>query len=204
MRNAVRSFIAIELPAEFKAELTSVEDKLKAGHHPFVKWVNPSGIHLTLKFLGNIAPEKITGITYVLTEVASVIPPFQLGLGKLGAFPNLRRPRVIWVAITGDVERLAILNREVESALDSLGFPRESRPFSPHLTLARLRERTSSIEREELGKFTASTPFQSKLIFEVNTISLMKSELNPRGAVYHRLASIALGLDSPESPSPLT
>jgi 2'-5' RNA ligase len=148
---------------------------------------------LTLKFLGNVAPEKITGITYALTEVAAMIPPCQLGLGELGAFPNLRRPRVIWVAIKGDVERLAILNKEVESALIPLGFPKESRPFSPHLTLARLRERTSSIEREELGKFTASTPFQSNLIFEVSTLSLMRSELNPAGAVYHRLASIALG-----------
>lgn len=194
MEKSIRSFVAIELPAEFKAALGSVEDNLRAGHYPFVKWVNPSGIHLTLKFLGNIDPEKTIDITSALTEVAHRAFPFHLELGGLGVFPNLRRPRVVWVGIEGDIERLAALQKEVESALVPLGFPAESRPFSAHLTLARLREGISPGERENFGELVGSTAFHSELAFEVNAIRLMRSQLSPTGAIYHCLAVIALGM----------
>ncbi len=190
---SIRSFIAIELPEEFKAELTSVEGRLKSSCYPFVKWVNPSGIHLTLKFLGNIRAEETTNITDSLTDVAHRASPFQLGFGELGAFPNLKRPRVVWVGMKGDTEKLAALQREIESALAPLGFPAELHRFTPHLTLARLREGILPIERENFGKLVASTTFRSKLVFEVDAVNLMRSQLSSTGAIYNQLAVIALG-----------
>ena len=100
----VRSFIAIELPREIKAELASLEERLKARRHPFVKWVDPEGIHVTLKFLGSIALATVPQIIEAIAERAQRMSPFFLQIGGLGAFPNWQRPQVVWVGIGGEVE----------------------------------------------------------------------------------------------------
>ena len=189
----IRSFIAIELPSEIKAELTSLEERLISGQHPFVKWVAPEGIHLTLKFLGNVAQTTLPQIIEAVARIAQPISPFHLQIGGLGAFPNLQRPQVIWVGVGGEVEKLAALQRGVDAALAPLGFHPESRPFSPHLTLGRLRERASPRERQNFGQWVSSTKFETSLSFEVEALSLMKSQLTPSGAIYSQLASIKLG-----------
>ena len=189
----VRSFIAIELPSEIRAELASLEERLKARRHPFVKWVDPEGIHLTLKFLGSIALTTVPQIIDAITKIAQPISPFRLQMGGLGVFPNWQRPQVVWVGIGGEVGKLAILQRDMEAALAPLGFPPESRSFSAHLTLGRLRERASPKERQKFGQWVGSTKFEASLTFEVNTLSLMKSQLTPSGAIYSQLASIELG-----------
>ncbi len=189
----IRSFIAIELPSEIKRELNSLKKRLKVEQYPFVRWVDPEGIHLTLKFLGNVASTTVPEITEALTKVAQRISPFKLQMGVLGAFPNLRRPQVIWVGVGGEVEKLAILQRDIDAALAPLGFPPESRPFSPHLTLGRLREGASPQERQKLGEWVGSIKFEGSLSFSVDALSLMKSQLTPRGAIYSQLASMMLG-----------
>jgi 2'-5' RNA ligase len=189
----VRSFIAIELPSEIRAELASLEERLKARRHPFVKWVDPESIHLTLKFLGSIALATVPQIIEAITKIAQPIPPFRLQMGGLGVFPNWQRPQVVWVGMGGEVGRLAILQRDVEAALAPLGFPPESRSFKAHLTLGRLRERTSPQDKQKFGEWVTSIKFETDLSFEVNALSLMRSQLTPSGAIYSQLASIELG-----------
>jgi len=188
----IRAFIAIELSDAVKDYLTSFRAKLRTTDHPYVKWVAPEGIHLTLKFLGNIAQEQVPQITEAMARVAREVPPFQIQIGGPGVFPNLRRPQVLWVAVEGEVEQLITLYRGIDQALISLGFAPESRPFTPHLTLGRLRERASPQERKRIGELMMATEFESAPAMEVREISLMKSRLTPQGAIYSRIASIEL------------
>jgi len=188
----IRSFIAIELPSEVKAELTSLEKRLIQSRHSFVKWVDPEGIHLTLKFLGNISPATVPQIIEAITRAAQSVSPLHLQLGKLGAFPNIRRPQVVWVGVGGEIEKLAILQKGIDAGLSPLGFTPESRSFSPHLTLGRLRDRVTPGEREDFAGWFSSVEFETHLSFEVDAINLMKSQLTPRGAIYSQLASIEL------------
>ena len=189
----IRSFIAIELPPQIRAELSSLEEKLRAGQHPFVKWVDPEGIHLTLKFLGGIPSTTVPEIIEAMTRTAQPASPFSLQLGGLGVFPNWQRPQVVWVGMGGDIDKLAGLHRDLETALSSLGFASESRRFRAHLTLGRLRERALPKDRQKFGEWVTSIKFETSLSFEVNALSLMKSQLTPSGAIYTQLASVELG-----------
>ena len=188
----VRSFIAIELPAEVRAELASIEEKLKVRRHPFVKWVDPESIHLTLKFLGSVSGETIPEIVEAMSLVAQPVSPFTLQIGGTGAFPNWQRPQIVWVGVGGEMGRLTTLQRELEAALSPLGFPPESRPFSPHLTLGRLRERVTPEDRRRFGLWAQSVKFEASLSFEVNAVRLMKSQLTSSGPIYSQLASVEL------------
>jgi 2'-5' RNA ligase len=187
----IRSFIAIELPTELKQELARLESQLKAGNQPWVKWVKPDSIHLTLKFLGNIDTDTTATITRAIKESARGIEPFRLEVKELGVFPNLKRVRVAWVGISGQVDKLSLLQKRLESQLTPLGFTAESRPFTPHLTLARLSERASPDEQQGFGRLIASTSFEGGDI-EVKEISLMKSQLTRAGAIYTRISQVEL------------
>ncbi len=189
---SVRAFVAIELPSSVKSALSQLQDNLKRSEHASVKWVNTGSIHLTLKFLGNIATETIPELTKVLSEAARGITPFHLELGEMGVFPNLRAPRVVWVGLRGEIATLSVLQENIESALIPLGFPPESRAFSPHLTLGRVREKASPGERRSLGQAVASSKVASMEPFPVDSLSLMRSTLTREGAVYTRLYSVAL------------
>ena len=188
----VRSFIAIELPDELKLGLTQLEDQLKMSKQPWVKWVDPYNIHLTLKFLGSIAVDRISEIIGVMEEAIQGIPPFRLEVKDLGVFPNLRRVQVAWVGIKGEIDRLSQLQQHLESNLARLGFTPESRPFTPHLTLARLRNRASSDERQSFGQLIATTRFETTYTIKVDAISLMRSQLTREGAIYSRISSVGL------------
>ena len=188
----IRSFIAIELPLEVKTELASLEKRIKAGRHYFVKWVDPEGIHLTLKFLGNITSTAVPQIVEAITRAARPISPLRLQVEGLGAFPNLMRPQVIWVGIGGEVEKLGALQKGIDDALSPLGFTPESRSFSPHLTFGRLRDRITLGERQDFAQRISSMGFETGLSFEVSDIKLMRSQLTPRGAIYSQLASVKL------------
>ena len=193
----VRSFVAIELPEELKAGLTQLQAQLKLGKQPWVKWVDPYSIHLTLKFLGNITVDRIDEITRAMAEAAHGIPPFHLVVKGLGVFPNLRRVQVAWVGLSGELDKLSQLQQRTESNLARLGFAPESRPFTPHLTLARLRDRASLDERQRFGQLIADTRFEAAYTIEVDTVSLMRSQLTREGAIYSRISSI--GLNKPLS-----
>jgi 2'-5' RNA ligase len=187
----VRSFIAIKLPDELKLRLAQLETELKRDEPPGVKWVSPDSIHLTLKFLGNIAAGRIEAVTGAMEESARGIAPFRLRARGLGVFPNLQRAQVAWVGIDGEVGRLSQLQKQLESNLARLGFTPESRAFTPHLTLARLKNYASLDERQSFGRLIASREFAAGDI-EVEAVSLMKSQLTRSGAIYSRLSSVRL------------
>ncbi|MEA1959575.1 MAG: RNA 2',3'-cyclic phosphodiesterase [Chloroflexota bacterium] len=188
----IRSFIAIEMPGEVKATLGSIIDRLHPAQHRCVKWVAPDSIHLTLKFLGNIDSNAVPGITSAVERVAGGVPAMELNIGGLGMFPNERRPRVIWVALEGDIEPLAELQRNIERAMKPLGFEPEGRGFTPHLTLGRVRDNAAPNERTEIGQTVAATACDWEASFTIREVSLMKSTLAPSGATYNRLALIEL------------
>ena len=188
----IRSFIAIELPDEVKAGLIQLQAQLKRAEPASVRWVNPSGIHLTLKFLGNIDGGRISEIGRALEKAAQGIPPFLLEVKGLGVFPNLRRAQVAWVGVGGEVDKLALLQQRVESNLMPLGFTTESRPFTPHLTLARLRDRATLNEREKFGQLIIGAKFGIAGTIKVDSVNLMRSQLTREGAIYSRLSSVEL------------
>jgi len=189
----VRSFIAIELPEEAKIGLGKLRNELERTEYTFVKWVNPEGIHLTLKFLGNIPFKQVAEISEAMEGATQGISPFYLEISGLGAFPNLKQPRVLWVGISGELDKLLGLQRNIDSALSPLGFTKEERPFVPHLTLARIRETASHGERRAFGELVVSTSFEDKYHIAADAINLMRSQLTPAGAIYTRLSLVGLG-----------
>jgi 2'-5' RNA ligase len=189
----IRSFIAIELPEEAKEGLARLRRRLERDEHKSVKWVDPKGIHLTLKFLGNISAGQVAQITAAVEEASGGISPFHLEISGLGAFPSVRQPRVLWVGVGGETDKLSRLQQGIDSALAALRFSREERPFVPHLTLARTREGASGPERRSFSELVSSTIFEDKYPFEVEAVKLMRSQLTRTGAIYACLSVVRLG-----------
>jgi len=189
----IRSFIAIELPEEAKDGLARLRKELESDEHKFVKWADPRGIHLTLKFLGNIPSKRVAEITEAMEEAAQGISPFHLEISGLGAFPSVRQARVFWVGIGGEVDKLSRLQQNIDAALAALGFAKEERSFVPHLTLARIRQGASPLERSGFGELVGSTIFEDEYRVEVEAINLMRSQLTPAGAIYTCLSTVGLG-----------
>lgn len=224
----VRCFIAIECPAEIKEEILKIQRELKmaAGAMPDtrpmpirqrgtpeeknrgwvdgpdrlgIKWVRPAGFHLTLKFLGNVAQEKLSGIVDVVGKVTPPFPGFTVSVGGIGVFPNTRDPRVIWIGVRSAGDDLVRLQEGIEEGLESLGFAREGRSFHPHFTLGRLgsfgkarRQVDSRPDREALVKWIAQNEQRECGRFEVKEVLLVKSDLKPGGAVYTPIATVGL------------
>ena len=180
------------MPGEIKSELQLLQSELKQVEYRFIRWVASESIHLTLKFLGNVSRQMMGDISESVRKGSQGVSPFKLGIGELGVFPDMRSPRVLWVGIHGDLDKLRDLQQGIDSALVPLGFTVEKRPFTPHLTLARLREGTSPVERQSFGKLVMNTTFDSKYEIPVKSLSLMQSQLSPSGAVYSRLDEIEL------------
>jgi 2'-5' RNA ligase len=189
--DTIRAFIAIELPDEVKETVALIIKRLRPAQHRYVKWVAPEGTHMTIKFLGNIYSSQIPQITDIMKTAAGRVPPLELRLGRLGMFPNEQRPRVIWVALEGNTEPLAAMQREIEKALEPLGFAPENRAFTPHLTLGRVRDNASADDRKEIGGVVKAKKIDYEASFTLRELSLMKSTLTPTGAIYNRLDSAA-------------
>jgi len=189
----IRAFIAIILPGQIKAVLSQLQNNLKTSKSASVKWVNPESIHLTLKFLGSVDEAEIPALNKALSEAVVGVAPFYLELGEPGAFPNCQAPSVVWVGVGGEKEPLRTLHNNIDRVLTPLGFPREKRAFSPHLTLGRVREETLPGERRRLGENVAALKIGEKSSLKVESINLMRSKLTREGAVYSCLASFALG-----------
>jgi 2'-5' RNA ligase len=192
MMEQIRAFIAVELPPGFRLALARLQDKLKSGSRAPVKWVEPDSIHLTLKFLGNIDSALTGRITDAIREAARGIHPFRVEMGGLGVFPGPSRVRVVWVGLTGEVEKLAQLQKRIDADLAPLGFTPEARPFTPHLTLARVRDQAAPEQRQELGRLVTATHFEAPGSITVDAVHLMRSQLTPQGPIYTRLGSVAL------------
>ena len=158
-----------------------------------LRWVRPEGIHLTLKFLGAVAPDLAQRVIDALA--AAIVEPFTLDLrfDRVGSFGGRMRLRVIWVGLAGDVEELASLAATVEKALGPLGFPRESRPFAPHLTLARVPDDMGIEERSRLSDLIAAYKLPPLPSMSISEVSLMQSFLLPGGARYEQRAAFPAG-----------
>jgi RNA 2',3'-cyclic 3'-phosphodiesterase len=186
----IRAFIAIELPSEIKSILSNVQSQLKKVGSNTVKWVDPVNIHLTLKFLGDISTAQIDPVHSALQSAAQTAHPFRLAVQSAGAFPGLNRVQVIWIGLQGELETLTNLQRALDAQLSQLGFSPEKRPFSPHLTIGRVRETATLIERQNIAQSLSQLKLQTGVSFGVNSINLMQSRLLPAGPIYTCLKSV--------------
>ena len=186
----MRTFFAVELSKDVAKELKKVQENLRreiAG----VRWVQPGGIHLTLKFLGEVNPDGIEEIVRKAEEAVKGLGPFTIQIRGGGGFPNAKNPRVIWIGVEDQDGQLRELQTRIEREMEKIGFKREERDYTPHLTLGRLRtgkrkdviaQALKEIEHSELG------------IMGVQEIILFQSELKPTGAEYTKLRTIPLAI----------
>ena len=189
-----RTFIAIELNQELQDSLRHLQDGLKRKVPPrSVRWVRPEGIHLTLKFLGDVPSSRITNITQAVEAACHGFDVFTFELVGLGCFPNPRRPRVLWVGVREPVGVLAGLQKAVEQELAGMGFKPENRPFRPHLTLGRVQRKASQSEQKRLGELVAGSDLGPLGGMVVPAVNVMRSQLRPEGAIYTALAHVPLG-----------
>jgi 2'-5' RNA ligase len=184
----IRTFIALELPPDLKRVLAALQEKLRT-HTDCVRWVNPEQIHLTLKFLGSTEEGLVEPVSRILVNLAAAATPFRTQVAGIGAFPNPRNPKVIWVGMPGDQGTLLQFQEQLEDALAPVGFAKEKRSFSPHLTLGRVKEGKGKRELEQLIE-----TYQSKDLgyFAADTIVFFRSDLHPTGPVYAALKTIKL------------
>lgn len=193
----IRTFVAVELEASVRQALAQVQATLRSrleksvGSGVRIQWVKPESIHLTLKFLGDMPEDRVPDVQTVLTRVAGGHSRFTVDVEGLGVFPDARAPRVLWVGLTAHVDALKRLAADVEAVLGAIGFAPESKPFNPHLTLARIKERSRDIGQTLAvdRMLERAAPIGTVM---VNAIALMKSELKPSGAVYTKLCEVSL------------
>jgi 2'-5' RNA ligase len=180
----MRTFIAIEISQDIKTALAQAIAHLKyAGAD--VKWVRPEAAHLTLKFLGEIDEARSRDVAAALDSIAASTARFELRAAAIGAFPGIDRPRVVWIGLDNGADESRRLADSVDDEMSRLGFEKESRQFSPHLTIGRVR---SSKNREWLKEKILSYDSQSKACScEVSSIILFKSTLTPQGSIYIKL-----------------
>jgi 2'-5' RNA ligase len=189
----LRTFVALPLSEEMHQQLRRVQRRLQHDiPHRAVKWVSPKKIHLTLFFLGEIFASRVDAIKEALAVVARNAPPIQVDIRELGVFPNPNRARVLWVGMDDPEEYLALLHLAVNEALEQLGYEPDRRPFKPHLTLGRVRRKTSRSEARRIGKLMTQTEIGSLGKETLDELVLFRSELKPTGAVYTRLGTFKL------------
>lgn len=180
----MRLFVAIDVPDEIRSAIESeIVDQLR-DRVPGARWTRPEGRHLTLKFLGNVDADRVESIGEALRATASRHSSFEASFEVVGGFPNLRRPRVLWIGVGEGAKLMSALAQDVESGLEPLGFEPEGRPFQGHLTLARFKQPRSIAVPEIAVQLNR---------FAVNEIVLFESRLHPKGARYEAVRRFALG-----------
>jgi 2'-5' RNA ligase len=184
---SLRLFIAIELGQEQRDTLERIQGRLKK-QLPAVRWVKPASVHLTLRFLGSVKEQDLERVKEIMNEVSSHASPFALWLREVGAFPNLRNPRVIWLGVREDSGTLMRIVERLDTSLKGMEVHSEERSFTPHLTLGRVKEKGGS------AVFASILPLfknESAGDMSVTELSLIRSDLTPHGPIYtvvHRAA----------------
>lgn len=184
----MRLFVAINLPAETRDAIYADAEPLRAASRG-VRWVASSALHVTVKFLGEQDDRALPDIKAALAPLATAHAALRVATTALGAFPNFRRPRVVWLGMTGEAAMRA-LALDVDRALVPLGIPAESRPFQAHLTLGRVKGELAHGDATALAAAAARTP--ASRTFPVQAVDLMRSELGPGGSRYSVMASVLL------------
>jgi 2'-5' RNA ligase len=185
----IRAFLALDHPAEIRRGLARVQESLRRSVRGEIRWVRPEGIHLTLQFLGDVPASGIDRIAAVVQGATAGEAPFALAVGGPGVFPDPRRPRILWLGLTGEMGRLTRFQEALARALAGIGFPEEERPFRPHLTLARIR---SPQGLSGLGPVLEKGYAYAVGPYVATGLSLYRSELTPGGALYTRLKGFPL------------
>lgn len=178
----MRTFVSVPIPPEIRESTLREAESLLQDRG--IRWSRPENLHLTLKFLGEIQEDTISSIEEALEEISRRHPAFEVELSGLGAFPGERRARVVWAGVKEGEENLKLLAEDVESSLEPLGFEEEQRPFHPHATLGRCRDKPLRLNLEGLS----TTPRS----FTADRVDLMQSTLTNKGATYSPLASFFL------------
>ncbi|MDP2674979.1 MAG: RNA 2',3'-cyclic phosphodiesterase [Dehalococcoidia bacterium] len=188
----LRLFVAIDLPEDVRESLGRLQTDLRRHDLAGLRWTRPEGVHLTLKFLGEMPATSLDAIEGALARAVRGVPSFRLALGAPGTFGDRRGPRVLWVDVEGELQPLQQLQAAIERELAAAGFAPEERGFSPHLTLARVPQppRPGLAERVARALAAVAAPRGE---FEATELVLMRSSLQTGGAVYSRVAAFPLG-----------
>lgn len=186
----MRTFIALNLPPDERARLHASLDDVR-GRVPGVRWTAADALHLTLRFLGDIEGAVVPRLDEVLGAIAARHRPLELRIGGLGGFPSLRRGAVIWVGVAPDAALMS-LQEEIEADISRVGWPREQRPFRPHVTVARSR---GGARPPDIARMAAEYEYGSTI--RVETLDLMRSHTDPGGARYEPLLRRPLGTEAP-------
>lgn len=183
----IRTFICFELPDKVRSELAELQNSLKPKSNS-VRWSKPDSIHLTLNFLGDVEKERMDDIFDAVKRATEGNAPFQINISGTGAFPNYKRPTVYWIGVNESSGALHSIQQKIETELEKLGFPKEKRKFSPHLTIGRV--------KSQHGLNEISTALQDvklpTMTFIADEIVVMQSVLQPGGARYTPLSVIKL------------
>ena len=187
----LRVFIAVEIPLPIRQAILDQTESLRAALGPLIRWVPLENMHLTLKFIGDVSPANVELLSQMLTAETMGCAPFRMQIGGLGSFPTSRRTRVIWVGIQAPAA-LASLQRGLESAAARLGYESETRPFSPHLTIGRVRQQVRASDQQQIRAALERTQVGDLGAAAVTAVHLFKSDLKPSGAEYTCLFSAQL------------
>lgn len=182
----MRAFIAVELPEEIKSYLAQIETKLKSSKAD-VSWVSPANIHLTLKFLGEIDEVKLNRLIPIIEQTCADNGQFPANLSSFGAFPSTNSPRVVWAGAGKGNDRFKKIVSELEEKIEKIGVDKETRPFSAHITIGRVR---SGLNREKLIAALNALINEPKTGFPefmVTKLTLFKSTLSSKGPSYTAL-----------------
>jgi len=185
--SVIRAFIAIDLPSEIQDCLEKVTSQLKEqmGDAP-VRWAATRNIHLTLKFLGDVSINNLEVLTDMLRAEAASQHAMVISIGGLGAYPKMRSPRVIWVGMEAPAELMAF-QRGIDTRVARVGYSRDRRPFSPHLTLGRVSRNAAPQEIRKIGDVLNLQKIGYLGIARIRSVHLIRSDLKPDGAVYTKL-----------------
>jgi 2'-5' RNA ligase len=186
--NSIRIFLAITLPDEIKSALADASRKLQTSSAD-VKWVKSENFHITIKFLGDVKPDMLNTITECIRAVLCEVKSFNVRISGVGAFMKSGAPNIIWAGIQQDSGRLGTISGKIDDSLSTLGFEKENRSFSAHITLGRAR---SARGAEKLRDLLISMKDINIGFMKVNSISIMKSDLKPDGPVYSILNTIEI------------
>ena len=192
MEEPIRIFIAIKLSSQVRDSLTLVAQQIIRRGIKCVRWVKPENIHLTIRFLGDISNGKVGDIVHVIGEAVKICSPFTLRFGGIGAFPNHRKPQVVWVGVDSSLELLD-LHSKIERRLYQAGFQGDNKGLRPHLTIGRLRRELSHYDLKMIADLVMNNEFPTVGEQVVESIHLIKSELRSEGPTYSFLASVKLG-----------
>ena len=180
-----RVFCAIELPTSLREQLAGHISSLRSATEANASWSSPESIHLTLKFLGEVEVERVARVSSAVAAAVTSLAPFKIRAEGAGAFPPRGAPRVLWIGINDAEGKLVDLHARIEAEFAKAGFPKESRPFRPHLTLARVRKPVGASALAAAHKERPFTPGD----ITVSELAVIRSELSSRGSKYTTISN---------------